>query len=251
MTTNKTFELLVDKVDGNLSAEELQQVNNLIAKDPSAVHELAQLQHTISGIREAGIYERVTAIGKSFYDAEIREQGPVVSMAFVRKLMKVAAVILMVGVAATIFKFTAVTDEQTFEKYHSTYQLNTARAQNTTDEMEAAYRNRDWQGVLNVAATNADINNKVLFLTAMAQMELKQYGDAATRLQQIQERSKVGTDTYFKDEADYYLAMSYLAMKQAERAIPLLQSIKADKQHLFNIRVQKMNLDLRILQLKH
>ena len=58
-------------------------------------------------------------------------------------------------------------------------------------------------------------------------------------------------EPYFQDEAEYYLAMNYLATGQSAPAIALFNKIKADPRHIFHARVMNMSqLDLRILQVK-
>jgi tetratricopeptide (TPR) repeat protein len=250
MKTNNTFELLVDKIDGTLSPEGLQQTELLIKEEPAVASELATLEMVVANVREAGIYEQVSGIARKFQAAgPATEQAPVISMAFVRKLMKVAAVIILIGISATVFKFMSVTEDNMYADYYSSYNLNTSRSQGTIEQMEAAYRNHDWQGVLNVAKRSSS-DNKELFLIAMANMELKQFNDAVPAFQGIIQRADNGTDKYFLDEAQYYLAICYLALKETKLAIPALEAIAADKQHLFNARVVKMNMDLKILKLK-
>jgi hypothetical protein len=55
----------------------------------------------------------------------------------------------------------------------------------------------------------------------------------------------------FQDETEYYLAMSYLANSEAAQALPILEKIKADKNHLYNERVENISsIDLKVLDLK-
>ena len=85
----------------------------------------------------------------------------------------------------------------------------------------------------------------------MANLELKDYAEAIEKFKQVlAENNRSGSDL-FQDEAEYYLAMSYLANNEAEEALPIIERIKADKNHLYHQVIGKMSsLDLRIIQHK-
>lgn len=89
------------------------------------------------------------------------------------------------------------------------------------------------------------------FLTGMADLELKRYNDAIEHFEQIMAvNAQAGTD-FFQDEAQYYLAISWLAKDKVNEALPILEKIRADKNHLFHDKVEQMSfLDLRLVQYK-
>ena len=62
----------------------------------------------------------------------------------------------------------------------------------------------------------------------------------------------VSGDNYFQDEADYYLALCYLAVNKTELAIPIIEKIKADTSHIYNKKAKGISaIDLKVLQYKH
>jgi tetratricopeptide (TPR) repeat protein len=85
----------------------------------------------------------------------------------------------------------------------------------------------------------------------MACLEQKQYSDAISHFEQIiAVNTHAGTD-FYQDEAEYYLAISWLAHKSVNEAMPILEKIRADQHHKFHDKVEKMSFfDLRLAQYK-
>jgi tetratricopeptide (TPR) repeat protein len=84
----------------------------------------------------------------------------------------------------------------------------------------------------------------------MAHMQQKEYYEAISLLKTLILYNQ-GREPYFEDEAEYYLAMNYLATGQAAPAVELLDKIKADPRHVYHARVMQMSaLDLSILRMK-
>jgi tetratricopeptide (TPR) repeat protein len=117
--------------------------------------------------------------------------------------------------------------------------------------MEEAYKARNWSGVDDAFKKKKVKNNKSYFLEGMADMEAKKYDDAIGMFQQVMAANNLAGSDYFEDEAEFYLAMAWLARNDVKEAMPLLDKIKADKTHLYHDVVVKMSsLDLRIAAYK-
>jgi hypothetical protein len=85
----------------------------------------------------------------------------------------------------------------------------------------------------------------------MADLEAKKYDDAIGMFQQVMAANSLSGSDYFEDEAEFYLAMSWLARNDIKEAMPLLDKIRADKTHQYHDVVVKMSsLDLRIAEYK-
>ena len=89
------------------------------------------------------------------------------------------------------------------------------------------------------------------FLAGMADLELKRYNDAIEHFEQVIAVNAQSGSDYFQDEAQYYLAISWLAKDKVNEALPILEKIRADKNHLYHDKVEQMSfLDLRLVQYK-
>jgi tetratricopeptide (TPR) repeat protein len=165
--------------------------------------------------------------------------------------MRAAAVILIITTGSAVFKYVSVSSGSLYERYYSGYSLNTSRGAGETDAITEAYNSKDWNTVRDLAAAARTRTNQTDFLAGMAALELKQYPDAISHFEQIiAVNTHAGTD-YYQDEAEYYLAISWLAHKSVNEAMPLLEKIRADQHHKFHDKVEKMSFfDLRLAQYK-
>jgi len=164
--------------------------------------------------------------------------------------MQIAAVFLLVIASAALIKFSTIRPEGIFEKNYSGYALSVTRGADASDALEQAYRDKNWPAVYSAFQATHTKTQKEYFLTAMAHMEQKDYYEAISLLKTLIQYNAT-REPYFQDEAEYYLAMNYLATGQAAPAVALFNKIKADPRHIFYSRVMDMSqLDLRILQVK-
>ncbi len=63
--------------------------------------------------------------------------------------------------------------------------------------------------------------------------------------------SKSGDNSY-KEEAEYYISLAYLMNHQENKAIQMLDKIKADPNHTYYPMVSKISgIDLKIIELKN
>lgn len=253
MINDQTYQKLVDRADGNLTAEELQRADALIAGDEQAAEEWKTISFTLNNIREAGIFEKVSSI-RSTYESQsqpaLQATAKVRSLTLTAKVMRIAAVLIVVLVSAAVIKLVSVNSSGVYNKYYDTYELNTVRSKSSVDKMETLYRERKWAELLTLSQGVNDKTNKEHFLTGIAKLETSNYDGAETEFKTILGKNAGSVDNHFADEAEYYLAMTYLAKGMKDQALPIFQSIKNDTQHTYYSVVNKMNLDLRILDIK-
>lgn len=171
-----------------------------------------------------------------------------------RYTLRAAACILIIAGSAAIYKYVSVSSGSLYDRYYSSYSLNTARGAGDASPLVEAYNAKDWAAVRLLAGT-ADAaktrNNQTDFLAGMACLEQKQYDEAISHFEQvIAVNAHAGTD-YYQDESEYYLAISWLARKNVNEAMPILEKIRANRRHQYHEKVMKMSFfDLRLVQYK-
>ncbi len=250
-SNDNTFELLVDKVDGLHTDAEDSAFRSLISGNPEAAIAFERLQSVVSGIREAGTFNQVSVVRKQFKAGVVATKAPAKIVGFNtgRMVLRVAAAVILIVISATTYKLISVTDTGVYNKYYSSYELSTSRNRATSDQLDAAYRNKEWQKVIALAGSAP--TNKEKFLLGMANLELSQYEVAINNFNLILSQSGKDAEAYFVDEAQYYLAMAYLASDQSDLALPILNRIKKDSNHLFHSTVESMSVDLKVLEVKN
>ena len=247
-------QLLIEHLDNSLLGKGSFEMEQLISDDPETAREWHYLRLAVDAVQDAGLNEQVTAVKSMWWarqSSTAKPSGALIRSIY-RNVLKVAACIFLLAGGAAFYKYTMTSSAGIYEKNYSSYVLNTSRGTGTQDAMEKAYNNKNWATVISLFNTEKEKNNKSYFLTGMAELELKKYDEAIDKFQQVVAVNAQSGGDYFQDEAEFYLAMSLLASNDVNKAIPILEKIKADKSHLYHDRVTKMSsLDIRIVQYKN
>ena len=248
-------EQLIDHLDRTQLGQGSVEMETRIAADPEASQEWQHLRLAVDALGQAALYEKVSAVRATWMshrsDAtpvmEAKPGGSIVRSIY-RVSLRAAAVILVIGTSAAIYKYTVTSSKGMYSDYYTSYDLNTSRGATVAqDDMEEAYKSRNWTGVNDAFKKKKVKDNKSYFLEGMADMEGKKYDEAIGMFQQVMAANNLSGSDYFEDEAEFYLAMAWLARNDVKEAMPLLEKIKADKTHLYHDVVVKMSsLDLRI-----
>jgi tetratricopeptide (TPR) repeat protein len=252
-------EQLIDHLDRTHAGQASVDMDTRIAADPETSQEWKQLRLAVDAVGQAALYEQISTVRASWLSNRT-DTGPVVEIkpgvTIVRSISRVAlraaAVILVIGSSAALYKYTVTSSKGMYSAYYSGYDLNTSRgATAAQDDMEEAYKACNWSGVDDAFKKKKVKDNKSYFLEGMADMESKKYDEAIGMFQQVMAANNLSGSDYFEDEAEFYLAMAWLARNDVKEAMPLLDKIKADKTHLYHDVVMKMSsLDLRIAAYK-
>jgi hypothetical protein len=246
-------ELLIDHLDRMMEGQNPELTRALLAGDQEMIAEWNYLRISVDAIREAGLREQVATAKRQFEYEQVSavKPEPVIRRLNYRSALRIAASCMLLAGAAILYKYASTNPENYYNRYYNAYDLSTGRGVARADALEQAYRQKDWASVISMANRLPGKDNKVLFLTGTADMELRKFDDAMLSFQEILDRNKKSGDDYFQDQAEYYLGLSCLANHQAARGIAMLEKIKGDKNHLYYKTVNEMSgLDLSILKYK-
>jgi hypothetical protein len=234
-----------------------EQVRNGRMRLEMEQHELERAQaESGSNVGSATSPLAPVPIGKmaDMVDPVHRSSSPAAVVPVIRRRMspvlQIAAALIVIVVSTAVIKIASTRPENVFGKNYSDYQLSVTRGADVSDALELAYRSKDWAAVYSAFASTHAKTQKDYFLTAMAHMQQKEYYDAISLLKTLIQANQTG-EPYFEDEAEYYLAMNYLATGQDAPAVALFDKIKADSRHVYHSRVMEMSqLELEILRMK-
>jgi hypothetical protein len=93
--------------------------------------------------------------------------------------------------------------------------------------------------VIRIHTTGEDSSLSATFLAAMANLELNNMNDAIPDLEEVVNANKTSGTPVFQDEAEYYLALSYIRNRDYDLALPLLEKIRDDRDHLYHEKVDR------------
>jgi tetratricopeptide (TPR) repeat protein len=156
--------------------------------------------------------------------------------------------VLLVG-SATVYKYASVNTQSIYNQHFTAYELNNTRGGSMPDVQTYSYQNANWQDVIAMNNLALVKTNKSRFLAGMAEMELKQYRKAAKLFQAVLANK---TDESFRDDAEYYSALAYMASNQGAKALELINQIKANPEHKYYPMAQQISsIDLKVIELKN
>jgi hypothetical protein len=268
--------LLVDHLDESRTGKPAAGLEQLLAEDGEAAQEWQYLNLAVDAIREAGLHAQVSAIRESMkaeqaqtapstepqetvdqYIAPMnnraaepqQREGIVRSMN--RYALRAAAVVIIISAGSAVYKYMSTSSGSLYDRYYSSYDLNTSRGAAATQPIEQAYDAKNWTAVISLAQAAKKPDNQTEFLAGMASLELNRCDDAITHFEQvIATNAQTGSD-FYQDDAEFYLAISWLGCHKVNQAMPMLEKIKADPQHKYHEKVAKMSFfDLRLAQYK-
>lgn len=244
-------EILVDHLDKTIQGESLPEAEALLANDNEAREDFQYLQTAVEAVKHTALHARVAAISTEMQHAAVVPMRQTEARTITRNILRAAAVLFLLLGSVTVYKLVTVSSDNLYQKHYTSYTLNTARSEEATSPLEQAYRNNNWREVSAQYEAIVSKTNKDHFLGAMAAMELKQYPQAIERFNEVLNNNARTGDNYFQDEAEYYLALAYIADDKASAAAPLLKRISVEEGHLYQQKAKNiLGIDFKILELK-
>lgn len=231
-------EKLVAYLDGELQGAGREQLEQQLQTDAALQEQWQQLLLSREAVRQYGLREQVANVRASMN----KEQAPVRPISDARRIIRyvisVAASIVLVVLGVMGYNFYQLSPTKVFNEQYTRYEISTTRGGGLSSlPIERAYREKHYAEV--IASANNSKDTLSLLLAGMAQLELKNYSAAARNYKQVIELNEKAGTRYLKDEAEYYLALAYLADKDYDLSLDQLQKIHADETHVYHVMVKR------------
>ena len=236
MNENDTnTELLIQYLDGDLQSEARLQLEAALEIDPVARQQLELLKVSRSAIKHYGLRQKVGNIHaskmKELNTSTVLQQP--IKM-FFGTVLKVAAILLVFLSSAVLYQYTTLTSNGLYQQAYQPFKTGTVRGGiNSNSKVESLYN----QGLYKLSIDSFNRLNQPrpqdYFIVANAYMQLRSPAEAISNLDQLLAANRHNNTSILNDDAEYYLAMSYLQSNQPRLALPLLQKIHSDKKHLY------------------
>jgi hypothetical protein len=267
--TPQSQEQLIDQFDHQYQALQEKEPVGPAGADASTQKEWNLLQTAVDAIRHHALVQQVKAVRNQVEGSaptiesndEVSRRGGASAKdaqpagAVIRRILpgalKVAAILIALLSIVGLGKVYFTSSKDIYDKYYTPYELGATRGESGEDKLTQYYQLKDWKGVEHVFDTTMTKTGKDYFLSAMAEMQQQNYTQAIVNFSTLMGYNATQKEPYFQDEAEYYLAMCYLATNQTSQALPLLNRIASDPANVYNAKVRKMSgLDLWILRAK-
>ncbi len=238
-TTPGMEETLVRLLDGELSPEERMTVEQQLAGNALLRQQYDSLLATKAAIRHFGLQQQVGTIHGQMmteFNGQVRKISPVRKM--IRYTSAIAAGVLLLVAGFFAYQYFSLTPEKVFSANYQAYELNTSRGTTTSSPIGEAFRQKKYELVIQLrdAATVPDIKND--FLAGAAALELNKLPQAKQFFTAVIGQNKTGNTTVLKDEAEYYLALTQIRLKDLAAAILILEKIQDDPGHTYYSKVK-------------
>jgi tetratricopeptide (TPR) repeat protein len=241
MNENSTHtETLIRYLDGELEGEELEKLKINLANDPSLRDELENLQFAREAARRYGLKSKISDIHSEMMQ-EMKSNKPargrVIKM-FVQTSLRVAAVLVVLVGLSALYQYYTTSPEKLFNENYQPYAIHEMRGEGNS-RLEEKYRMGKMDSVILEFNSLSAPKPEEYILAGIAFLENNQPGKAIKILQELIQKNTDSKTEYFEDDAEYYLAMSYLKNREPEKALPILEKIQADPRHPYNSKLSK------------
>ncbi|HYE55776.1 MAG TPA: tetratricopeptide repeat protein [Chitinophagaceae bacterium] len=230
MSNEITSELLIQYLDNELDAVERASVETALAADQDLQNLLERLKLAKLAFSQ---YARREAVAGILSD-EKKESAPVVKINRMRSVLRIAAVLLVLLVIGGIVQYSLLDAQRLYSAQYKQYTLGTTRAAESASPLERAYRNHNFGDVIAIYEKNDSLSNTDHFLAGQAYL---QTGNATRAIVAFENQININGVLPFKpyqDDAEYYLALSYLKLGEVSTALELFEKINQQPQHAYS-----------------
>lgn len=248
--------LLINYLDRALEEKEMREMEALINSDDETRKQFQFLQLAVDAVAYSAIYDQVASVKENFREIQpvevLQASNKQPARVFrLGKAVRMAAAVLLLLVGVGSYKFFSVNATHVYQQAFIDYTLPTTRGQAASTDIEQVFRQQNWAGVIATVNRLSLHDNKALFLSGFAHLQLKQYAAAGQLFKQVLANNTQTGDDLYRDEAQFYLALSELGINNTSGAVQLFQQIRADKGHKYHTQANQIgNLDLQILKIR-
>ena len=238
MNNSTHTELLIQYIDGELEGEQLSAVRRLIDENPSIHDEYERLSQAREAIKSYGLKTKIGSIHEEMMQELKKDAGQQTGM--VRRIIhysvRIAAIILVVLGSITFYQYMTSTPEKLFRENYLPFSIHETRG-TPSSTLETVYKKGDISDVITAFNALKDPTPGDYFLAGNAFLQNQQPSNAIRAFTALQENNKANNSHYFEEDAEYYLAMAYLAGNDPGKAIPIFEKIRSDKGHAYHRKV--------------
>ncbi len=234
--TNTT--LLIRYMDQELSPEEFVSLEENLAGDKNLQDELENLKNTRLSISGLGLRKQVALVHEEMM-REMKEVSKPVGIVrtMARISLRIAAGIIVLIIAGASYQYFVITPEKLFNENYSAYTIGSSRATDELSPVEKAFRQRDFKTTIALFNSISNRGPKDYFLAGNAYLQMGDLANAILLLNNCIATNQAFQTTAYLEDAEYYLAVTYLKNKEINKALPIFEKINAQPLHLYHDKV--------------
>lgn len=244
--------MLIQYLDNELNDSQRQLIESQLLKSVELQQQLERLQLAKQAFTQFSRRQQVSSIHdemmKNLPRTQEKSAAPV---RVLRRIMRIAVLLLVLILIAGIVQYSMLDANRLYLSHYDAYTLGTSRGNNNMPALEQAYRQNNMQQVIAVYESNAARQPADHFLAGQAYLATDNPQKAITAFEAQLQANESRSPKPYQDDAEYYLALAWLKLGRADKALPLFQQIHDQKAHAYNREVSGWYLtQLRWLQRK-
>jgi tetratricopeptide (TPR) repeat protein len=251
---NDYTEKLVRYLDGELTVAESEALRTELENNTAMQQELDNLILTKDVIKNYGLTQKVNGLHQAMMkEMELHKHTTkAVVRSLPKMMMRIAAgIILLVGLFG-LYQYFAVSPGNLYSDQYTAYQVATMRGTTVAGDIEKAYSEKKDDEVILLYRQKENPSVNEQFLAAQSYLNVSNLNNAIMLFNTLLEKNKATHTDTLNDDAEYYLALSYLKKNETAKALPLFKKIHDDKDHLYHDKISSWYLaKLKLLNWKN
>ncbi len=244
-STNNMNEKLVQYLDGELAGAEKEDFEHELAMNKSLQDELDSLKATREAVKMFGLQQKVSGVHQQMMQemqAPVKKMNPIVigsNRRIIRYSIAIAASVVLIVGSIIGYNFYSLSSDKVFASNYHSYELSTLRDGDTlqVSMVEKAYRDTNYKKVVELHSLIGSNSIKETFLAAMSYVELGNNTKAIDEFKKVIAEDETANTNLFKDEAEYYLALTYISNKDYDFALELLRKTRDNPNNPYHKKV--------------
>lgn len=253
MTNNTQIESVLDELLKNkltkTEAKALLEKENIQGADA----EIELHYASAKAIQRYMILKQVQDVHSAFIKASTKAGTIIPAAKKAPKVIPIKPVKWLMGIAASLFVFAAAwftyqysttNSSKLYSEMYQPYNVNTDRGigdiakHNMVKEFQAG----DYPAVIKTYESLTTSNSREKFLAGYAYHETANFNRAIELLRQLLISNRETKQRLYNDEAEFYLGLSFLKIKDAASAKTIFETIRKNPDHTFYERVSKWTM---------
>ena len=232
-------EKLISYIDGNMDDTEKILLQQQLQADKAMQQEMDNLLLATDVVKNHGLSNKVANIHAKMMNemATTSTLKKAIVRSLAQRIMKyAAAIILLVGLFG-LYQYFAVSADKLYGEQYSAYTVASFRGTETTFIIEKAYAEKKYDDVINAYQLQSDASVKEIFIAGQSYLINSNYTEAANCFKTVLAKNNNTKTGLLADDAEYYLALSYLKNNESAKALPLFKKIHSNKDHMYSSKV--------------
>lgn len=231
-------EQLMLYLDGMLEPDQQAALEAQLAADAALKARWENLRLAREAVRQYGLRETVASVHQEMMPGLRRRHSSV--RRIIRYSLAAAATLLLIVGGVLAWNFYQLSPERVYTSAYQPYEIsNTRDGGAEPGQIESAFREANYEQVLNLSAAQPVLTTREQLLKGLACLELRQWADAVTVLSRTAKEAAKQQEPLLQQEAEYYRALALLRNGDIDFALDQFQQIYDNPSHAYHDKVSR------------